>query len=298
MTKNITLLISCPDKKGIVYAISKFVFENNGNIIDSQQYSLGLNAHFFMRLFIDGANFKIPQENLPEEFAKLAKQYAMDFSFHCRKKRMAILVSKYDHCLYDILLRHKYGELDVDIPIIISNHSDLNVVADKFNIPFEHIPVQEYDDISDGSSDNLSAGQKDKQKQEKKIITKLKASNIDFIALARYMQILSDNFINEYPYKIINVHHGFLPAFKGAKPYHQAYEKGVKIIGATSHYATHDLDMGPIITQGVIEVGHRDTVNDYIAKGRDIEKMVFSKAIKAHIEDKVIVYEGRTIVFD
>jgi formyltetrahydrofolate deformylase len=280
------LLIDCPDQKGIVHAVSSFVVECQGNIIDSQQYSLGLDAHFFMRLCI-----KFPQmqdrkalaAELTEQFQDIATRYKMNFKFTCHRKRMAVLVSKYDHCLYDILLRQQYGDIDVDIPVIISNHADLKHVAENFKIDFVHLPIPE-----------PSA----KRKQEEQIIAVLKKYDVDFIALARYMQIISSSFIDAYPFRIINVHHGFLPAFKGAKPYHQAYEKGVKIIGATAHYATEDLDMGPIVHQGVIEVGHRDKVEDYISKGRDIEKVVFAKAVKAHAEDKVIVYEGRTIVFD
>lgn len=284
----VTMLISCPDQKGIVSKVSTFIFENQGNIIDSQQYSTGLDDYFFMRICIDTSNFKLSFNELKAQFdSKIAKEYKMEVSYHSEKQRMAILVSKYDHCLYDVLLRHQYGELKVEIPLIISNHSELKHVAKNFKIPFHHIAINPKE-----------AKVEAKAKQEKKIIELLKKENIDFVALARYMQILTPSFINEYLYRIINVHHGFLPAFKGAKPYHQAYDKGVKIIGATAHYATEDLDMGPIIEQGVIHVDHRDTVEDYIAKGRDIEQSVFAKALKAHAENKIIVHNDKTIVFD
>lgn len=291
MSKNLILLINCPDQKGIVHAVTKFVFENGGNIIDSQQHSFGLDSRFFMRLAIDASGLKDSLKDTIEAFKPIASEYQMDFSFNQNRKRMAILVSKYDHCLYDVLLRHQYGELDVEIPLIISNHPDLQATAEMFKIPFFHCPGAN----KDASPEERKAA---KAKQEQEIIKLLKEHDSDFVVLARYMQILTADFINEYPYRIINVHHGFLPAFKGAKPYHQAYEKGVKIIGATAHYATEDLDMGPIIAQGVEEIGHRDDVEDYIAKGRDIERVVFAKAIKAHAEDKVILHEGRTIVFE
>ncbi len=286
-----TLLIDCFDQKGIVNAVSAFIAENNGNIIDSQQYSLGLTAHFFMRVLVDASDFKIKTENLDKAFSPVADKFKMSFKFSHHVKKMAILVSKYDHCLYDLLLRKQYGEINVEIPVIISNHPDLRHVAKAFNIPFEYYPIER-------DPESTNANYEAKLAQEAQIITRLKDLNIDFIALARYMQILTPQFINAFPLKIINVHHGFLPSFKGAKPYHQAYDKGVKIIGATAHYATEDLDMGPIIEQGVIAIDHRDTVEDYISKGRDIEKQVLAKAIKAHSEDKIIVYEAKTLVFD
>ena len=272
-----------------MHAISGFISEHNCNIIDSQQYSLGLNARFFMRLVIEGA--ALSEIDIQNKFRDLvARNYQMDCNFSQKTKRMAILVSRYDHCLYDSLLKQQYGELQVEIPLIISNHADLRPVAQMFNINFLHLEIK--------ASLDPQELHRNKLKQEKQILKALQEHSIDFVALARYMQILSPNFIEHYPHHIINVHHSFLPAFAGANPYHQAYAKGVKIIGATAHYATEDLDMGPIIAQDVIEVGHRDSVQDYIAKGRDIEQWVFSKALKAHAEDKIIVHEGRTIVFD
>lgn len=277
-----TLLINCPDRQGIVFAVTKFIAENNGNIIDSQQHSLGLNSRFFMRLLIDTSEFKIKNEDLQKEFQSIADQFGMQFRFGYKRKRMAVMVSKYEHCLFDILQKVKYGDIDVEIPIILSNHPDLEYVAKVFGIPYKYLPV---------NKDN-------KQSQESEILQIFKDLQIDFIALARYMQILSKDFVEAFPNRIINVHHSFLPSFKGANPYHQAYDKGVKVIGATAHYATEDLDMGPIIAQGVVPVDYRDSVDDYIAKGRDVEELVFSRAIKAHSQDKIISYEGKTIVFD
>ena len=278
----IKLLISCPDRKGIVYEVTKFIAENNGNIIDSQQHSMGLGDRFFMRLEIEASEFKIPLEKLDKEFQEIATKFNMEFSFNHHRKNLAILVSKYDHCLYDILQKHKYGEIKADIPIIISNHPDLEHVAKAYGVPYKYCPIE-----------NLS-----KANQEGEILKLLKPLNIDLIVMARYMQILSGDFINHYPYHIINVHHSFLPSFKGANPYHQAYEKGVKVIGATAHYATEDLDMGPIISQDVTPVNFKDDVEDYISKGRDLEELVFSRAIRAHVDDKVIVFQNRTIVFN
>lgn len=299
--KKVVLLISCPDQKGIVAKVSNYVFANKCNIIDSQQHSTGLDQEFFMRVYFDASGFDGSIDDLRASFQSIADEYKMDFAFHNQsvKKRMAILVSKYDHCLYDLLLRHQYGELDVEIPVIISNHDSLQHVAENFGIKFHHVPVQKQ-----GSNQKMVEHVKEvadwdaKKAAEEKILEILKTENIDFIALARYMQILSGDFVSNFPMRVINVHHGFLPAFKGAKPYHQAYEKGVKIIGATSHYVTADLDMGPIIEQDVIRVNHKDEVDEYLAKGRDIEKLVFARAIKAHIADKIIVHNGRTLVFD
>ncbi len=297
-TKIVVLLINCPDQKGVVATVSNFLFENGANIIDSQQHSTGLDQEFFMRIEFDASNFKLSPEELEKDFASISQKFSMKHSFcdQSKKKRMAILVSKYDHCLYDLLLRQKYGELNVEIPLIISNHKDLEHVANNFGIEFHHVPsgtkqkmVEHVKEVSDWDA---------KKAAEQKILSILKDAEVDFVALARYMQIISGDFVKEYPMKIINVHHGFLPAFKGAKPYHQAYEKGVKIIGATSHYVTEDLDVGPIIEQDVIRVNHKDEVDEYLAKGRDIEKLVFARAIKAHVEDKTIVFQNRTLVFD
>lgn len=287
MKPSIKLLIACPDQKGIVFEVTKFVFENGGNIIDSQQHSLGLDSHFFMRLDIDPSDMNFSVDELEKKFNNIAQKFSMNFRFSQGLKNMAILVSKYDHCLYDILQKHKYRDIKVNIPIIISNHPDLKHVADSFGIKYCYCPIE-----------NRDAKELAKQEQEANILAELKPHNIDFIVMARYMQILSKNFINNYPHRIINVHHSFLPSFKGANPYHQAYEKGVKIIGATAHYATEDLDMGPIIAQDVAPVSYKDSVEDYISQGRDIEELVFSRAIKAHADDKIIVHDNKTIVFN
>jgi formyltetrahydrofolate deformylase len=279
---SIKLLISCPDRKGIVLEVTKFIFENEGNIIDSQQHSLGLDSRFFMRLEIDSQQMKKSCSQLQEDFKSIGAKFSMDYKFVTGNKRMAILVSKYDHCLYDILQKIKAKVIKVDVPIIISNHPDLEHIAENFNIPFKYLPIE------DGN----------KEKQEKQILDELKKHNVDFVAMARYMQILSADFINHYEYKIINVHHSFLPSFKGANPYKQAYEKGVKVIGATAHYATADLDMGPIISQDIAAVNYKHSLEDYKTIGADIEKVVFAKAIKAHADDKIIIYNNKTNVFN
>lgn len=289
MQKELRLLINCPDQKGIVFEVTKFISENNGNIIDSQQHSLGLDSRFFMRLVIDASDLSIPLDQIQEKFQPIAEKFSMNVKFSSAAKNMAVLVSKYDHCLYDILQKTRYGDIKVEIPIIISNHAELESVAKSFNVPFKHVPIE---------TSKYASTAEAKKVQEQKILELLAPLKIDFIVMARYMQILTEDFINHYPYRIINVHHGFLPSFKGAHPYKQAYDKGVKIIGATAHYATADLDMGPIISQDVSPVNYKHSVDDYVSIGRDIEESVFARAIKAHADDKIIVYEERTIVFN
>jgi formyltetrahydrofolate deformylase len=240
-----------------------------------------------MRLEVEASEFKIPFDKLNEAFQEIATKFNMEFSFNHHRKNMAILVSKYDHCLYDILQKHKYGEIKANIPLIISNHPDLEPVAKAYGVPYLHCPIAQ-----DGDTHLAKAN------QQVEILKILEPLNIDFIVMARYMQVLSGSFINRYPYRIINVHHSFLPSFKGANPYHQAYEKGVKVIGATAHYATEDLDMGPIISQDVTPVNFKDDVEDYVSKGRDLEELVFARAIRAHTDDKIIVFQNRTIVFN
>lgn len=287
--KELRLLINCPDQKGIVFEVTKFISENNGNIIDSQQHSLGLDSRFFMRLVIDASDLSIPLEDVEKKFQPIADKFSMNVKFSYAAKNMAIFVSKYDHCLYDILQKTRYGDIKVEIPIIISNHAELESVAKSFNVPFKHVPIE---------TSKYANTAEAKKVQEQKMLEILAPMKIDFIVMARYMQILTEDFINHYPYRIINVHHGFLPSFKGAHPYKQAYDKGVKIIGATAHYATADLDMGPIISQDVSPVNYKHSVEDYVSIGRDIEESVFARAIKAHADDKIIVYEERTIVFN
>lgn len=279
------ILLSCRDQKGIVASVSSFIYKNNGNIVKADMYTDPESLMFFMRIEWELEDFKIPRENIKEEFEKeVAKKFDMNFEirFSDYIPRIAIFVSKQDHCLYDLLWRWKVGEIRAEIPLIISNHEDLKHIAQQFNIPFYVFPKTP----------------ETKLEQEKKEIELLKKHNIDLIILARYMQILSPYFVDEYPNKIINIHHSFLPAFKGAKPYYQAYLRGVKIIGATAHYVTEELDQGPIIEQDVIRVSHKDTVDDLIRKGRDLEKIVLARAVRLHLENKILVYRNRTIIFE
>ncbi len=281
----IILLIHCPDQQGIISKVTNFIASSNGNTLYLEQHVDTDEDAFFMRLeceFPDKANsLKTFKERFESEIAtKLQMEWQIfDPSV---KPKMAIFVSKYSHCLYDILGRYAAGELEVDIPIIISNHKDMATVAANFQIPYAFIPVNKAN----------------KAEAEAKQIELLKKNNIDFIVLARYMQILSANFVDHYTHRVINIHHSFLPAFPGAKPYHSAHNRGVKIIGATSHYVTSDLDEGPIIEQEVVKVKHTHSINDFIAKGRDIEKIVLSRGIKHHIKRKVLVYNNKTVVFD
>ncbi|MBQ4036393.1 MAG: formyltetrahydrofolate deformylase [Paludibacteraceae bacterium] len=282
--KNAILLLHCPDTQGILAAVTDFINVNKGNIIYLDQYVDHENNVFFMRVEWDLNQFLIPDEKINEYFQTLfASKYQMQFNIYFTdvKPRMALFVSKMSHCLFDILARYTAGEMNVDIPFIISNHADLQWVGEKFGIPFHVIPL---------NKDNRS----ELEKEEMKL---LKDNNIDFIVLARYMQIISEEMIQTYPNNIINIHHSFLPAFIGAKPYHQAYSRGVKIIGATSHYVTSELDAGPIIEQDVVRVTHKDNVKTFVAKGRDLEKIVLSRAIEKHIERKVLVYQNRTVIF-
>ncbi|MBN1952268.1 MAG: formyltetrahydrofolate deformylase [Bacteroidales bacterium] len=278
------LLMHCPDRKGLVVHVTEFIDNNNGNIISLDEHVDREEGIFFMRIEWELGGFLIPRDKIGEFFGtQIAAKFNMTWNIYFTniKPRMAIFVSKMSHCLYDILARHHSGEWEVEIPLIISNHSNLEPVAKKFNIPFEEFPI---------SKDN-------KSEQEKKEIALLKKHKISFVVLARYMQIISDDFIRQFPNKIINIHHSFLPAFPGAKPYHSAYQRGVKIIGATSHYVTADLDAGPIIDQAVTRITHRDPVENLVMKGRDVEKLVLSKAILMHIQRRTLVYNNRTIVF-
>ncbi|MEM5948078.1 formyltetrahydrofolate deformylase [Spirochaetia bacterium 38H-sp] len=278
------LLFSCPDSKGIVAEVTHFISVYGGNITDSNQHNDSETNTFFMRVAWDISDFDIPRDKITQAFEPIAIKYNMDWriEFSDRKTRMAIFVSKFDHCLYDILLRNKEGEIDADIAMILSNHKDAEPIAEYFDIPFYYFPVK----------------RENKTELEKEEISLLKKNNIDLVVLARYMQILSPEFVKEFRNKIINIHHSFLPAFAGAKPYHKAFERGVKIIGATSHYVTEDLDEGPIIEQDVVRVSHKDGIPDLIRKGRDIEKLVLSRALKLHIDHRILVFRNRTVVFD
>ena len=278
------LLLHCPDKPGILASVTEFINQHKGNILYLDQYVNREEKMFFMRIKWDLTDFRIPKEKISEYFqVLLAERYNMNFRlyFSDTKPRMAIFVSKMAHCLYDLLARYAAGEWYVDIPLIISNHPDMETVAKMFGIPYYYFPINKVN----------------KAEQEKAQLYLLHDNKITFCVLARYMQILSPEFIQRYPDKIINIHHSFLPAFAGAKPYHAAHERGVKIIGATSHYVTSELDAGPIIEQDVTRISHKDTVEELIKKGRDLEKIVLSRAVEKHIERKTLTYMNRTIVF-
>ena len=280
------LLLHCPDKQGIITEITKFITDNNGNIVYLDQYVDSLDGMFFMRLEWELSNFTIPREKLKDYIQTLyAQRYNMTFSLHFSdvKPRMAIFVSKMSHCLYDLLARYNAGEWNVEIPCIISNHEDLRYVAEQFGIPYYVWSIKK-----DHSN---------KAEVEQAEMELLKKEKVSFIVLARYMQIISEQMISEYPHHIINIHHSFLPAFIGAKPYHQAWERGVKIIGATSHYVTMELDAGPIIEQDVVRITHKDTPESLVLKGRDLEKIVLSRAVTKHIERKILTYNNKTIIF-
>ncbi len=280
------LLLHCPDEQGIISEITKFITDNHGNIVYLDQYVDCEDGMFFMRLEWDLENFMIPREKIEDIINTLYKvRYNMNFNlyFNDEKPRMAIFVSKMSHCLYDLLARYKAGEWNVEIPCIVSNHEDLSYVAKQFGIPYYVWSIKK-----DHSN---------KAEVEAAEMKLLKKERVTFIVLARYMQIISDDMIKSYPYHIINIHHSFLPAFVGAKPYHQAWERGVKIIGATSHYVTAELDAGPIIDQDVTRISHKDTPESLVLKGKDLEKIVLSRAVTKHIERKILVYHNKTIIF-
>jgi formyltetrahydrofolate deformylase len=279
-----TLTVSCPDQKGLVAAVTGFLAKHEANLLEATQHTDLEAIAFFMRVEFDVEGMRLGREEIAPAFEPIARQLNMQWQLHFSDevKNLAILVSKYDHCLYDLLLRHKAGEFKANIRLIISNHPDLEPVAHQFGIEWRYLPV---------TSDT-------KREQEQQIIQLVEDYQIDLLVLARYMQILSPEFVSHFPYRVINIHHGFLPAFAGGKPYHQAYERGVKLIGATSHYATSVLDDGPIIAQDVIKVSHKDAVQDLVRRGRDLERLVLAQAVKAHLEDRVLVYGRRTVVFD
>ena len=279
------LLLHCPDRPGILAEVTDFITVNKGNIIYLDQYVDHVENIFFMRLEWELEKFLIPKEKIEDYFATLyAQKYDMEFRLYFSgvKPRMAIFVSKMSHCLFDLLARYTAGEWNVEIPLIVSNHPDLQHVAERFGIPFYMFPITK----------------ENKQGQEQKEMELLQEHSIDFIVLARYMQVISEQMIDAYPNRIINIHHSFLPAFVGAKPYHAAFERGVKIIGATSHYVTTELDAGPIIEQDVVRITHKDTVQDLVNKGKDLEKIVLSRAVQKHIEHKILAYKNKTVIFN
>ncbi|WP_405381157.1 formyltetrahydrofolate deformylase [Maribacter sp. LLG6340-A2] len=279
-----TILVHCPDQSGIISTVTGFIHKNHGNIVYLDQHVDKHADVFFMRIVIEFANEFLDLQNFKTLFQEeLATHYKMKWSLHTDEQlpKMAIFVSKYNHCLYDLLSRYRSGELAVEIPFILSNHNDLKHIAEQFNIPYYHIPFNK----------NIRA------EAEQQQLDLLQEHNVDFIVLARYMQIVSEKLISKFPNKIINIHHSFLPAFAGAKPYHAAFKRGVKIIGATSHYVTEELDAGPIIEQDVTTVTHSHSIEDFITKGRDLEKIVLSRGVKLHIARKTMVYNNKTIIF-
>jgi formyltetrahydrofolate deformylase len=284
MKNTATLLINCPDRKGLVAAIAEFLYRHNANILHADQHQDAEQNLFLMRVEWDLTGFNLSPDEFEAEFAETARKFDMRWQLNLssRKPRIAIFVSKYDHCLTDLLYRFHSGELECEIPLIISNHPDTKRLADFYGVPFHVIEV---------NKDN-------KTEAEAKQFALLDEHEIDLIVLARYMQVLSPAFVARYPQRIINIHHSFLPAFVGARPYHRAFERGVKLIGATSHYVTEVLDEGPIIEQDIMRVSHRDQLEDLIQKGRDLEKVVLSRAVRWHVENRILLYSNKTVIFD
>ena len=278
------LLLSCPDTKGLVATIADFVYRHNGNILHADEHADETSNRFLMRVEFDAIDFRIDLADFAGHFAPIAERFQMEWRLaaSAQRPRMVILVSKYAHCLVDLLYRQQSGELQCDIPLIISNHPDNQPIADFYRIPYETVTVPPGD----------------KGEAEQRALDLLEQVGADFIVLARYMQILSGEFVSRYPNQIINIHHSFLPAFIGARPYHQALERGVKLIGATSHYVTAALDDGPIIEQDVVRISHRDSLDDLLQKGRDLEKVVLSRAVRWHVENRILLYGNKTAVFD
>ncbi|OHX14681.1 formyltetrahydrofolate deformylase [Chromobacterium sphagni] len=279
-----TLLMSAPDKKGLVAAIANFLMTYNANIMHADQHQDTSENLFLMRVQWDLNGFTLPMDSFAAAFQPIADEHNMSWkvSLSARKPRMAIFVSQYEHCLVDLLHRWRIGELECDIPLVISNHETCRRLVEFNGIPFHVIKV----------------GKDNKAEAEAEQFRLLEEAGVDFIVLARYMQILSGGFVSRYPDRVINIHHSFLPAFDGAKPYHRAFARGVKLIGATSHYVTEDLDEGPIIEQEVTRISHRDAVDDLIQKGRDLEKVVLSRAVRWHLDNRVLSYNNKTVVFD
>ena len=279
-----TLLVSCPDRPGLVAALAQLLYGHGANILDADQHTDSTAGMFFQRIRFDLASIHTDRLALERAIGEVAERFQMEWSLAYARdtKRMAIFVSRYDHCLYDLLLRHRAGELPCEIPLVVSNHPDAKPVAEQFGVPYHVFPITP----------------ESKAEQEERERELLAEHRVDLIVLARYMQILSASFVEAWPRRIINIHHSFLPAFMGGRPYHQAYERGVKLIGATAHYATTELDEGPIIEQDVIRCSHRDAVPDLVRKGRDLEKGVLGRAVRAHLQDRVLVYGTKTVVFD
>ncbi|MGD8608567.1 MAG: formyltetrahydrofolate deformylase [Myxococcales bacterium] len=283
MEETATLLVCCPDRKGLVAALAQVLYGHGANILDADQHTDPVAGQFFQRIRFDMTELHTDRRSLETAIAEVANRFSMSWhiSDGTQRYRTAIFVSKYDHCLYDLLLRQRAGELSTEIPLIISNHPDLRPVAEQFEIPFHHLPITK----------------ETKPDQEHEALALLAKERIDLVVLARYMQILSDDFLRAFEGQVINIHHSFLPAFMGSKPYHRAFQRGVKLIGATAHYATADLDEGPIIEQDVVRCSHRDAVEDLVRKGRDLEKVVLARAVRWHLDDRILVYDNKTVVF-
>ena len=279
-----TLLVSCPDRRGIVAALAQVLYGHGANILDSDQHTDTVAGLFFQRLRVDLGELMTDRVALERSVSELSERFQMQYQllYQARRKRVAIFVSKYDHCLYDLLLRQRAGELSGDIAAVLSNHQDLGAVAAQFGVPFY---------VFQKTAENKL----EQEQQERALLEELE---VDLVVLARYMQVVSASFCAAFPQRIINIHHSFLPAFVGGKPYHQAYVRGVKLIGATAHYATAVLDEGPIIEQDVVRASHRDAVEDLVRKGRDLEKVVLARAVRSHLDDRVLVYGNKTVVFD
>ena len=284
MKNTAILLISCPDRKGLVAGIADFLYRHNANIVHADQHQDSELGLFLMRVEWDLHDFDLPPQQFESHFAPIAEKFEMQWrlALSAHRPKVAIFVSRYDHCLVDLLYRHQSGELHCDIALIVGNHTDTQWIADSYRIPFQHIEMRPHG----------------KAEAEAAQLALLRQHAVDLIVLARYMQVLSADFIRHYPNRIINIHHSFLPAFLGAKPYHRAFERGVKLIGATSHYVTEALDDGPIIEQDVARISHRDAINDLIQKGRDLEKGVLSRGVRWHIENRILLYANKTVIFD
>jgi formyltetrahydrofolate deformylase len=280
----VRLLINCPDAKGIVAAVAGFVVDHGGNILYADQHTDLSRGDFFMRVEIDLDGFGLDSQSFDAAWSEIAGRYRMRWRVHwsTHVKRMAIMASRESHCLADLLWRWSTGELTVEIPLVIANHDNLAPIVERQGVPFYLERVQPGRSLD----------------QEARVLRRLKEAEVDFVVLARYMQVLSPSFVEAFAGRIINIHHGFLPAFAGARAYHQAYERGVKMIGATSHYVTDELDAGPIIAQQTLPVGHRDTIEDLVRKGRDLERVVLATAVRQHVQDKVLLSGNRTVVFD
>jgi formyltetrahydrofolate deformylase len=278
-----TLLVSCPDRRGLVAALAQLLYGHGANILDADQHTDALAGKFFQRIRFDLSEIHTDRTALESAVREVAERFAMQWRlvYDSQPKRVALFVSKFDHCLWDLLLRHRAGELVCEIPLVVSNHPDLAGVAEQFGVAFHVFPIT----------------RESKAEQEEREVVLLKQHGVDLVVLARYMQVLSAGFVAHFPARIINIHHSFLPAFMGGRPYHQAYQRGVKLVGATAHYATTDLDDGPIIEQDVIRASHRDSIDDLVRKGRDVERGVLARAVRWHLEDRILVYDNKTVVF-